>query len=135
MHAALETYAFSSDELRGAVHEMARHEAPRLQRHLGLLGTVASIAPMLGLLGTVSGMVQVFGKISVAGVGQATQLAGGIYEALFTTLFGLIVAIPSLVAYNHFGEKTATVLVDMEREALRAARTLKARLAAKTTAE
>jgi len=79
---------------------------------------------MLGLLGTVSGMVATFQKISTEGVGQATALAGGIYEALYTTVFGLIVAIPALAAYNHFAEKTATSLLDMEREALRFARLL-----------
>lgn len=129
MRAALDTYARSAEELRGAVREMARHEAPTLQRNLGLLGTVASIAPMLGLLGTVTGMVQTFGKISVEGVGQATALAGGIYEALSTTVFGLVIAIPSLVAYNHFGEKTVTSLLEMERRALGAARALQARTA------
>jgi len=127
LRAGLETYKLSPEEVRGAIHEMTRHEAPALQRNLGLLGTVASISPMLGLLGTVSGMVQTFGKISVDGAGKATALAGGIHEALTTTVVGLVIAIPSVVAYNHFGEKAKTALIDMERHALRAARILRAR--------
>jgi biopolymer transport protein ExbB len=123
--AGLEAHADPPEVLRDTVQEAARHEAPVLERHLGLLGTVASIAPMLGLLGTVSGMVQTFGEIAVTGVGEAKALAGGIFEALFTTIAGLVVAIPALAAYNYYAEKVGKALIDMEREALRLARHLR----------
>ncbi|MEM6916971.1 MAG: MotA/TolQ/ExbB proton channel family protein, partial [Verrucomicrobiota bacterium] len=68
---------------------------PRLQRGLPFIAIAAATAPLLGLLGTVTGMIHTFQKITVFGTGDAKPLAGGISEALVTTEFGLIVAIPS----------------------------------------
>ena len=72
-----------------------------LERYLGPLGTIAAISPLLGLLGTVSGMIRSFTAITAQGVGDPTVLAGGISEALVTTAAGLVVAIPSLIAYRY----------------------------------
>jgi biopolymer transport protein ExbB len=72
-------------------------------RYLNSLDTVAMVAPMLGLLGTVSGMVATFQKVAeLEGQVNPSILAGGIWEALLTTAFGLIVAIPALMAYRYF---------------------------------
>jgi biopolymer transport protein ExbB len=74
-----------------------------LEKHLRILSVVAQIAPLLGLLGTVTGMIQAFMSVETTG-GRAsvTALAGGIWEALLTTAFGLCVAIPAMLAYHCF---------------------------------
>jgi len=71
-----------------------------VSRFLFVLETVAAAGPLLGLLGTVFGMIKVFSVISVAGVGQAGLLAGGIAEALITTAAGLCIGVPALIAFN-----------------------------------
>lgn len=88
--------------IKEAVGECGRIEVVHLERYLTLLGTIASIAPLLGLLGTVTGMIDVFSVISIQGVGDPGALAGGIGEALYTTVGGLTVAIPSLAFHRYF---------------------------------
>ena len=72
----------------------------RLDRHLGIIGVLAGVAPLLGLLGTVTGMISTFDVISLFGTGNARAMAGGISEALITTQTGLFVAIPGLYMWN-----------------------------------
>jgi biopolymer transport protein ExbB len=86
--------------VRQAMEDTGRREVKRLERYLVLLETVAAAGPLLGLLGTVTGMIEVFSVISVSGVGQTGLLSGGIAEALITTVFGLVIGIPALIAYN-----------------------------------
>ncbi|HEX5132759.1 MAG TPA: MotA/TolQ/ExbB proton channel family protein [Candidatus Krumholzibacteria bacterium] len=86
--------------VRQAMEDTGRREVKRLERYLVLLETVAAAGPLLGLLGTVTGMIEVFSVISVSGVGQTGVLSGGIAQALITTVFGLIIGIPALIAYN-----------------------------------
>ncbi len=107
-----------------AVEDAGRHESARLNRYLGTLSTIVGISPLLGLLGTVTGMIEVFHTIAETGAGQAAQLAGGISQALITTATGLSIAIPSLVAHNHFHEKVQSIVTDLERASLRALRGL-----------
>jgi biopolymer transport protein ExbB len=107
-----------------AVEDAGRHETVRLTRYLGALGTVVGISPLLGLLGTVTGMIEVFKTIAEVGTGQAGQLSNGISQALITTATGLLIAIPSLVAYNYFQGKAEAILTDLERETLRVLRGL-----------
>lgn len=95
----------SRDGIKRAIEEAGLHEIPRLEKRVGFLSTIAHITPLLGLLGTVTGMVRCFQTIqqksmSLGSVNPA-DLAGGIWEALITTVAGLIVAIPTLVAYNY----------------------------------
>ena len=79
------------------------HELLGASRFLNSLDTVAMVAPMLGLLGTVTGMVGTFHTVAdLQGQVNPSVLAGGIWEALLTTVFGLIVAIPALMAYRYF---------------------------------
>jgi biopolymer transport protein ExbB len=70
-----------------------------MRRYLRLFAVVASVAPLLGLLGTVTGMVQAFRTVAEQGLGSGKYLAPGIYQALITTVAGLIVAIPALLTY------------------------------------
>jgi biopolymer transport protein ExbB len=101
------------------VEEAGRHAVHELERYLPALGTVVTIAPMMGLLGTVLGMINVFSSINVAGVGDPQQMAGGISEALITTVAGLLIAIITLVFERYFKSKVDGYVATMEREALR----------------
>jgi biopolymer transport protein ExbB len=102
-----------------AMVDAGRHETTRLHRYVGVLGTIVGISPLLGLLGTVTGMIDVFNTIAEAGTGQASELSSGISQALITTATGLLIAIPSLVAYNFFREKAESIVGKLERESLR----------------
>lgn len=105
-------------EIKEAIDDAALHEVPRLEKNLIVLATIAHIAPLLGLFGTVTGMLRVFNKIQeTAGRAGPGQLAGGIGEALITTVAGLAVAIPAFVAYNYLVSRVSTLVWDMERSA------------------
>jgi biopolymer transport protein ExbB len=105
-------------EIKEAIDDAALHEVPRLEKNLIVLATIAHIAPLLGLFGTVTGMLRVFNKIQeTAGRAGPGQLAGGIGEALITTVAGLAVAIPVFVAYNYLVSRVSTLVWDMERSA------------------
>ncbi|MDD5440545.1 MAG: MotA/TolQ/ExbB proton channel family protein, partial [Candidatus Omnitrophica bacterium] len=97
------------------------YEVPRLEKNLNILATVAHIAPLLGLLGSVVGMVKAFQAIQhqAANMMPITMgdLAGGIWEALISTVAGLSVAIPAYVAYNFLVSKVDGFVLDMERSA------------------
>lgn len=100
--------------VRQAMEDGGRREVKRLERYLVVLETVAAASPLLGLLGTVLGMIDVFSVISIAGVGQAGLLSGGIAEALITTAFGLTIGIPALVAYNFLDSRVEGLVVKIE---------------------
>lgn len=105
--------------LKEAVEDSGRHVVHDLERYLNTLGTIAGISPLLGLLGTVAGMIKSFTAITAQGVGNPTVLAGGISEALVTTAAGLIVAIPSLIAYRYLRGRVDGLVVLIEKEAIR----------------
>ena len=113
-------------ELIEMVESQGRLEMSCLERYLTTLSTIASIAPFLGLLGTVMGLLRVFQAISEeGGVNNAALLSGGIYNALITTVGGLCVAIPTLVAYNYFSRRAESLMLDIERISLRLLNILK----------
>lgn len=116
--AALKNAGLGREAVKEAVQEVGRREAAYLERYVGVLGTVANVAPLLGLLGTVSGMIKAFTVISVQGVGNPGSLAGGISEALITTAAGLTVAIPAFVAYRYFLGKVDGLVLELEQYAL-----------------
>ena len=94
---------FGFAEYRSAVEEAGEHITGRLYRKVEILNVIASIAPMLGLTGTVIGMIDAFNTIAgKQGVAGPEDLAGGIGQALITTLLGLVVAIPTMVAFSFF---------------------------------
>ncbi len=105
--------------MKDVIEETGRHVVVELERFLNTLGTISLITPLLGLLGTVIGMIKVFTVITVQGVGNANQLAGGISEALVTTAAGLAVAIPSLMFYRYFQRKVDELVISMEQESLK----------------
>jgi biopolymer transport protein ExbB len=112
--AGLDWWEHGPEAVREAIEDAGRREAPKLMRALGVVGTVASISPLLGLLGTVVGMIQVFATISVTGPGQGQGLSAGISEALLTTAFGLSVAIPALIIYNMLTSRAERLILDIE---------------------
>ncbi len=111
--------------MKEILEESGRQEVAHLDRFIGVLGVIAGIAPLLGLLGTVIGMIEVFQQISLLGVGKADVLAGGISKALNTTAFGLVVAIPSMVAYRYYESRVDRFVIEIEAHALRFVELLK----------
>ncbi len=105
--------------MKEAIEETGRQVVIEMERFLNTLGTISLITPLLGLLGTVIGMIKVFTAITVQGVGNANQLAGGISEALITTAAGLAIAIPALMCYRYFQRKVDELVVSMEQESLK----------------
>ena len=97
------------------IQATGRQEARALERMLVVLEIITAITPLLGLLGTVLGMSQVFDVISEVGLGQTKAFSGGIAQALRTTIIGLGVAIPSLIAYSSFDRKVDNLILEMEK--------------------
>ncbi len=101
MRVGIENRQQPKQVIREAILDAASLEIPKLERFLSTLGTVGNLATLLGLLGTVTGNIKSFGVIGQLGVvGDPGLLARGIAEALLTTAFGLIVAIPVIFFYN-----------------------------------
>ncbi|MFH1380613.1 MAG: MotA/TolQ/ExbB proton channel family protein [Candidatus Omnitrophota bacterium] len=108
-------------DIKEAIEDAGVHEVPLLERNLGVLATIAHISPLLGLLGTVVGMLKAFQIIEVKAMSMMPvnpgDLAGGIWEALITTVAGLSVAIPTYVAYNYLVSRVDNFVLDMEKSA------------------
>lgn len=105
--------------IKEAIEDTGRHVIHELERFLNALGTIASISPLLGLLGTVSGMIRTFADISSQGVGDPQVLAAGISEALISTAAGLVVALPAVMAYRYLRGRVESLVVEMEKEAMK----------------
>jgi biopolymer transport protein ExbB len=97
-----------------ALQTRARQEIARLERGLVVLEIIVGIAPLLGLVGTIIGMITVFGDVGRAGLSDAARLAHGISLILRATLFGLLIAIPSLIFWSYYSKKVETIAVEME---------------------
>ena len=104
--------------IEGIISESILEQTTELEKGMSLLGTVVNAAPQLGLLGTVTGMITAFSALTRNGESTARIVASGISEALYTTAFGLIVAIPALVFYNYFNRQIDIIVAEMERAAL-----------------
>jgi biopolymer transport protein ExbB len=105
-------------EIQDAVHAAGKYEAFELEKRTDVLASIAGIAPMLGFLGTVTGMIEAFQQIqNLQGNVNPSVLAGGIWEALITTVAGLIVGIMALFFYNWLVGRINRAVNDMERSA------------------
>lgn len=114
----LARYSRSRSEIREAIEDAGVHEVPRLEKNLVVLATLAHVSPLLGLLGTVFGMIRAFMTIEeMQGLVNPSDLAGGIWEALLTTAFGLLVAIGAYVAYNFLVARVGKMVLEMETSA------------------
>jgi biopolymer transport protein ExbB len=105
----------SREDIREAIENSARTEIARLERRLVVIATVAQIAPLIGFLGTVLGMIQMFKVIQEAQLPSPGQLAGGVWQALYTTAGGLVIAVPAYIAYNYLVSRVQNLVLDMER--------------------
>jgi biopolymer transport protein ExbB len=118
-------YEKSEAELKEILEEAGRQEVPLIRRHLTALGTIASVAPLLGLLGTVIGMIEVFATLARETSVNPTMLAGGISQALTTTAFGMVIAMPTLASYNYYIAKVQNLIIEMEKVSLHMVAVLK----------
>lgn len=113
--AAVERFNRPREEIKEAIESAGKIEIYHLEKNLGILGTIAAIAPLLGFLGTVTGMIRAFIQVqSLGGNVDASVLAGGIWEALVTTAAGLAVGIPALIFYNWLQSQVERFVFEME---------------------
>lgn len=116
--AGMRNVGSAREVMKESIEEAGRGVAHELERFLTTLGTIASISPLLGLFGTIVGMIEIFGSATAAG-NNPQQLAHGISVALYNTGFGLIIAIPAMIAYRHFRALVDSFIVEMELQALK----------------
>ncbi len=106
---------FGDEKVREAIEMAGRSEVFGLEKRLNILATIAGVAPLLGFLGTVTGMINAFMTIqALGGIVSPSDLAGGIWEALLTTAYGLIVGIPAYGLYNYFVTKINRLVHEIE---------------------
>lgn len=105
---------FGISSIKRALDQAATAELSRLEKNLGFLATTGSTAPFIGLFGTVWGIMDSFRQIGIRGSANLATVAPGISEALIATAFGLVAAIPAVVAYNYFVGKIKMISSEME---------------------
>jgi biopolymer transport protein ExbB len=115
---AVENAGESREVIEEVLYETIIKAQPKLERFLAFIAVVAATAPLLGLLGTVTGMIKTFKLITIVGTGDARNLSSGISEALITTKWGLIVAIPTLIMHALLNRKAKSVVGSMEQAAV-----------------
>jgi biopolymer transport protein ExbB len=117
VHAAIIRHNVPRSELKEILQEAGQLEVPVMEQKLTILATIAFVAPLIGLLGTVTGLIDAFVTISSqsSGFANSTDISGGIYKSLLTTAAGLVVAIPSTVAYSYLSAQVNSLMHDIER--------------------
>ncbi|MGC8976981.1 MAG: MotA/TolQ/ExbB proton channel family protein [Candidatus Ratteibacteria bacterium] len=105
---------FTLEKTKKCIEKAFAKEKINLEKNLTSLATITVIAPFLGLLGTVWGLLISFTNMAVTGSSSIKVVAGGVAEALITTVLGLLVAIPAAVGYNYFKEKIQNLMDEME---------------------
>lgn len=115
VRSALQNLRAPRSETVDVIETKARHELIVLERGLIVLEIITGIAPLLGLIGAVSGLVHVFSALGLSsGASNTQQIARGIAEALNATVFGLSIAVPTLIAFSYFSKKVEVFSVEME---------------------
>jgi biopolymer transport protein ExbB len=117
----LEDLTLSPEDERAVAEEAGKKESSSLFRFIEALGTIASIEPLMGLLGTVFGMIRVFQQVvysSGQGAVDPGKLANGIWVALLTTAAGLLVAIPTYIAYKYLVGRAERLTMELEESAM-----------------
>jgi biopolymer transport protein ExbB len=112
--AAIKHLPWPKPDNADSIQTLARHEVVQMERGLVVLEVVVGISPLLGLVGTIHGLITLFGDLGKAGLGDNSLVAKGIAIALNTTLAGLLIAIPSLIAWSYFTKKVESLAVEME---------------------
>ena len=118
VEAAIDARGNARPVIKERLEEVGRREAAELERNAPIIGTVASVSPLMGLLGTVWGMIQTFEVIQTQGMGVVGSLAGGISQALITTMAGLSVGIPALIAYRWVLARVDALVLELEEVGL-----------------
>lgn len=116
--AAVENVDADPGLIEEVLYEKILATQPKLERMLPFIAVTAATAPLFGLLGTVTGMITTFNLITEFGTGDASNLSSGISEALITTKYGLIIAIPSLICFALLSRKAKGVIASMEKSAV-----------------
>lgn len=101
--------------LRDALQMSADEEIGRMRRYLPVIDTMVTLSPLLGILGTVTGIIYSFNMLGVVGVEHPQMITAGIAQALITTAFGLIIAIPAIICYNYFLSRVEKAALEMEK--------------------
>ena len=118
LRAGILKYDRTRQEVKEAIEDAALHEIPRLEKNIGVLATIAQITPLLGFLGTAIGLAEIFQRIQAkdAALSPVTpaDISGGLWQALITMIGGLLVAIPTVAAYNYFVSKMNNIIREME---------------------
>jgi len=121
LKAGIVKFGSTREDIKENIEDISLYVIPKLESRLNALATIAHISPLLGLLGTVTGMTASFHTIQIraASLNPVTpgDLAGGIGEALLTTVAGLMIAIPAFVAYNYLVNRVNQIVLEMERGA------------------
>lgn len=116
IEAALRNYKGTERDIQNAVDEMALAELPRINARIGYLAMLANVSTMVGLLGTIFGLIAAFAAVAAADPEQkSVLLANGISQAMNTTAFGLISAIPLLIVHSVLTSKSDTLVDDIDR--------------------
>lgn len=102
------------DEVSEAMELAGRKEVQKLEKTLGILGTIGSTAPFIGLFGTVLGIIRAFSDLAIAEGASPAAVADGIAEALIATAAGLFVAVPAVIAYNYFVRSASRHSLELE---------------------
>lgn len=119
LYAALLRYGTSRQEMEAAVQDEGSRLLYDLRRNCRMIGIMSNQAPLWGLLGTVLGLIEAFDQVAVSGaLGKTEQLAEGVGVALLTTAFGLIVAIPLTLLYNHVKGRADDIVREIEERAI-----------------
>ncbi len=105
------------EDVNEAMELAGRKELSKLERSLGILGTIGSTAPFIGLFGTVLGIIRAFSDLAIAEGASPAAVADGIAEALIATAAGLFVAVPAVVAYNYFVRSASRHALELEASA------------------
>lgn len=118
-YVALQKNGSSKEQIKESMEGAGRREALELGRYIEGLGAISNASTLLGLLGTISGMIKIFSVISENTIVDPASLAGGISEALYTTAFGLVVAIPAFIAYKYLIGRSEEFVNELEDEGRR----------------
>ncbi len=118
-YVALQKNGSSKEQIKESMEGAGRREALELGRYIEGLGAISNASTLLGLLGTISGMIKIFSVISENTIVDPASLAGGISEALYTTAFGLLVAIPAFIAYKYLIGRSEEFVNELEDEGRR----------------
>jgi len=106
------------EELEAQLEDVLAKAAPALEKNLSIIKLLAAVAPLLGLLGTVIGMIETFQAITLFGTGDPKLMAGGISQALVTTMLGLIAAVPLLFVHNILDSRSRAISQIYEEQAI-----------------